>query len=349
MPRTSVTSPPDGGVPGGVPPPAGPAGEQSQAPTVPEEDGDSGNTPTPDSENDTETSTENDDSPSNSQSNVVDIVNFAKQNKDVVFRIPNKDAPNGYTEISVDKAASILGQTGAVNEKATKLKQERAAFEEQMKSRQSHIDGLTLALELELVPALQTAAEELVTLQEYQAQWQEYHDRNADNPEEQAKAVAALKKNDALIKEATAFIKDKRPKVNHYFEQRGKQVSHALEEARKGFKDESLKNTHNYTELRNVLEKNWGNSKVQMIPGVNNIDLVSSDEFILGLLRDGFRYRNAPKAGNAGKSVVASKDTKKTVTKIDNPQNDLTSRARQGDRQASLDLLTAHLNQRRGR
>ena len=332
---------------GSVPPPAGQA-EASQTSTPPEKEGVSGDHDAPDSEVAKAETNEEADTENNSQSNVVDIINFAKQNKDVVFRIANKDAPNGYTEVPAEKAASILGQAGAVNEKANKLKAERAEFEEQMSERQKQVDGLTLALELEIVPALQKAGEELVQLQDYQAQWREYYDSNSHDPAAQAQAVSAMKKNDALIQEATQFIKDKRPKVAYYFEQRAKQMNDYLESSRKNFQDTELKNSHNFNELKTTLEKSWGNAKVQAIPGVSNIDLVSSDEYLLGLLRDGLKFRKTPKANSAGKSNVASSNTaKKAVTKIENPTEALQRKSQSGDRQASFDLLTAHLNARR--
>ena len=335
---------------GSVPPPAG-KDESSQTSTPPEEDGDSGIHDAPDSEDanaqDPE-ATDTQDAPE--PSTAVDIIKFAKENPKATFRIPNKDAPNGYTEVSAEKAASILGQAGAVNEKANKLKAEKAEFEEQMIERKKHLDGLTLAIEFEIVPALQKAGEELVELQDYQARWREYYEKNSDDPAAQAEAVAAMKKNDALIQEATQFIRDKRPKVAFYMEQRANQVKEVLEASRKGFQDPELKNAHYFNELRGALEKSWGNSQVQTVPGVTNLDLVSSDEFLLGLVRDGLKYRRAPKASNTGKSVVASNNAvKKTVAKTESKTEQLQQRSQQGDRQASLDLLTAHLNQRRGR
>ena len=42
-----------------------------------------------------------------------------------------------------------------------------------------------------------------------------------------------------------------------------------------------------------------------MVPGVDNIDLVASDEHILSLLRDGLKYRDRPKARSAGNSIAA--------------------------------------------
>ena len=95
----------------------------------------------------------------------VNFLEFAEANPDMMWRIPNKDAPGGFVEVPVSKAAAILGQGSAIHENARKLKAEKAEFEEFQANRQKEIDGLQIGLELTIVPQLQTTAEELITLQ----------------------------------------------------------------------------------------------------------------------------------------------------------------------------------------
>jgi len=92
----------------------------------------------------------------------VNFLEFAEQNPDMMWRIPNKDAEGGFIEIPVSKAAAILGQGSAIHENARKLKAEKADFEEYESKRRAELDGLQIGLELTVVPQLQQAADELV-------------------------------------------------------------------------------------------------------------------------------------------------------------------------------------------
>jgi len=102
----------------------------------------------------------------------INFLEFAEQNPDMMWRIPNKDAEGGFIEIPVSKAAAILGQGSAIHENARKLKAERADFEEFEANRRSELEGLQIGLELTIVPQLQSAADELITIHEYNQKWQ---------------------------------------------------------------------------------------------------------------------------------------------------------------------------------
>ena len=89
----------------------------------------------------------------------VNFLEFAKENPNLMLRIPNKEADGGFIELTAERAASILGQGSAIHENARKLKVDRAEFEEFESKRRNEIDGLQIGLELTIVPQLQTAAD----------------------------------------------------------------------------------------------------------------------------------------------------------------------------------------------
>jgi hypothetical protein len=101
-----------------------------------------------------------------------------------------------------------------------------------------------------------------------------------------------------------------------------------------------------YNEIREKVAKEWEGAKKQLVPGIDNIDLISSDEHILSLLRDGIKYRDRPKAKSAGSSIAALTG-KRAGTTIATPKDELTSlqeKARAGDKKAQDNLLVAKMN-----
>ena len=290
--------------------------------------------------------TDNSEDDAEATDGVTDAVNFlefAEQNPDMMWRIPNKDADGGFIEIPVSKAAAILGQGSAIHENARKLKAERADFEEFESKRRNELDGLQIGLELTIVPQLQTAADELVTLQQYNQQWEQIY-QNASDPAQKSQAEAAIRQNAQLIQEKSEFIKSNRPKVDQFYQHRSALVQETLEKARQSFSDKELANKANFTELRDKLSKEWKGAATSFVPGVPNIDLVSSDEYLLGLIRDGMKFREGPKIKNAGGSLAAaSRPVAKAKTAPDNEVEKLQKQAKSGDKNAARDLLATML------
>jgi len=288
----------------------------------------------------------NSESEAESSDGVNDAVNFlefAKENPNLTLRIPNKDAENGFIEITAEKAASILGQGSAIHENARKLKVDRAEFEEYETKRRQELDGLQIGLELTIVPQLQAAADELVTLQQYNQQWSAILEK-ATSPAEKAQAEAAIRQNSELIQEKSEFIKSNRPNVEQFYRHRASLVQDALEKARQSFSDKELSNKVVFGELRDKLSKDWKAANTSFVPGVQNIDLVSSDEYLLGLIRDGLKFREGPKVKNAGGSLAAaSKVVAKAKTAPESDVEKLQKQAKSGDKNATRDLLATML------
>lgn len=320
------------------PPPAGQEANSSPeaAPKKAEpEDGIDIDTETVDSEEDSEAT--------DGVTDAVNFLEFAEQNPDMMWRIPNKDADGGFIEIPVSKAAAILGQGSAIHENARKLKAERADFEEFESKRRNELDGLQIGLELTIVPQLQTAADELVTLQQYNQKWEQiYH--NASDPAQKSQAEAAIRQNAQLIEEKSEFIKSNRPRVDQFYQHRSSLVQESLEKARQSFSDKELANKANFTELRDKLGKEWKGANGAFVPGVPNIDLVSSDEYLMSLIRDGMKFREGPKIKNAGGSLAAAnRPVAKAKTAPDNEVEKLQKQAKSGDKNATRDLLATML------
>tara|TARA_R110000868_G_scaffold30712_3_gene113267 strand:- start:226 stop:1335 length:1110 start_codon:yes stop_codon:yes gene_type:complete len=320
------------------PPPAGQEANSSPeaAPKKAEpEDGIDIDTETVDSEEDSEAT--------DGVTDAVNFLEFAEQNPDMMWRIPNKDADGGFIEIPVSKAAAILGQGSAIHENARKLKAERADFEEFESKRRNELDGLQIGLELTIVPQLQTAADELVTLQQYNQKWEQiYH--NASDPAQKSQAEAAIRQNAQLIEEKSEFIKSNRPRVDQFYQHRSALVQESLEKARQSFSDKELANKANFTELRDKLGKEWKGANGAFVPGVPNIDLVSSDEYLMSLIRDGMKFREGPKIKNAGGSLAAAnRPVAKAKTAPDNEVEKLQKQAKSGDKNATRDLLATML------
>ena len=333
--------------PEAVTPPAGQEEAKAESPeATPEEgiepeDGIDGTTETVDSE-DADEATDGVTEP-------INFLEFAEQNPDMMWRIPNKEAEGGFVEIPVSRAAAILGQGSAIHENARKLKAEKADFEEYESKRRAELDGLQIGLELTMVPQLQQAADELVKIQQFNQQWKQIYD-NATDEIRRSEAEAAMRQNNELIQEKSQFIQANRPKVQQFFDHRSEVVKQQLEQSRQGFKDKELANKATFNELREKLSKDWSGASNTFVPGVQNIDLVSSDEFLLGLIRDGMKFREGPKVKNAGGSLAAaSKPMARGKTAPEDKTVELQKKAQSGDKNAARDLLATMLAQNKRR
>ena len=332
---------------GSTPPPAGQVEESSPTPEAQPEDG---SEPEESASEATEAVEEKNEGESSTGDNEpVNFFDFADENPDLKLRIPNKNAEGGFVELTAKKAATLLGQTSALDENSRKLKADKAEFEEYEAKRRTELDGLQIGLELTIVPQLQKTAEELVTLQQYNQEWKQIL-QSASTPAQQAEAEAAIRQNDKLIQEKSQFIQTTRPKVDQFFKQRTDYVRSMIDQSRQSFVDKELANKANFTELRDKLAKDWKNANNAAVPGIPNIDLLTSDEFILGLLRDGMKFREGPKVKNAGGSLAAvSKVTAKSKTTPADPTEELQKRAAKGDKSATRDLLATMISSNKQR
>jgi hypothetical protein len=121
-----------------------------------------------------------------------------------------------------------------------------------------------------------------------------------------------------------------------------------LDQARKSFTDKELKNEYVYNEIRDKVTKLWPQAKQEIIPGVPNIDLISSDENLLSLVRDGLRYRNKPTTKSAGSSMAALTQRRGSTTQKSGGNDDLgklREQAKSGDKKAADNLLMQRLTQ----
>ena len=332
---------------GSTPPPAGQEEAKAKSPeAAPEEEAEPENVVSEAQESESEEETEESGEAVNEP---VNFFEFADQNPDLKIRIPNKNAEGGFIEISAKKAATLLGQTSDIDENARRLKAQRAEFEEYESNRKAELDGLQIGLELTIVPQLQQAADELVTLQQYNQQWQQIRDR-ASTEAEKAEAEAAIRTNADLIQEKSKFIQSNRPKVQEFYQVRSQYVQQELEKARQAFTDKELANKANFNELREKIAGEWKSANGSFVPGVKNIDLVSSDEYLLGLIRDGMKFREGPKVRNAGGSVAAANKTiAKAKTAPEDKTTELQKKAQAGDKNAARDLLATMLASNRNR
>ena len=286
---------------------------------------------------------ENADEPAQGASDPVNFFEFADENPNLKLRIPNKNAEGGFVEITAKKAATLLGQTSDIDENSRRLKAERASFEEETANRRKELDGLQIGLELTIQPQLQQAADELITLQQYNQQWTQIRD-SAQDEVQRSEAEAAIRQNAQLIQEKSKFIQTNRPKVEQFYQARTAFVQEQIEKARQSFADKELANKAIFNDLRDKLSKDWKGANGSFVPGVPNIDLVSSDEYLLGLLRDGMKFREGPKVRNAGGSLAAAtKPSAKAKTAVETNTEQLQKKAASGDKNATRDLLASML------
>jgi hypothetical protein len=283
---------------------------------------------------------------------LIDFIEFAETNPNAKFKFTR----NGK-EIVIDakKAAAILGQGGAIHEEARELKVQRAEFDEYQKERHGHLEGLTLAMEFTIEPKLRNAYDEIIKTQQYQQTFQEQL-ANTYDPAQQARIQAAMEQNNRYIQQQSETIGQLKPRVDEFKQMRKQQVEQILDNNRKQFKDKELKNSYVFNEIRDKVSKDWSGAKGQLVPGVDNIDLISSDEHILSLIRDGLKYRDKPKSTSAGNSIAAltGKRTSNTATQTKGDTiSKLREQANKGGKEgtrAADNLLMARLSQiRQGR
>lgn len=239
---------------------------------------------------------------------LIDFIEFAETNPQAKFKFMR----NGK-EVVIDakRAAAILGQGGAIHEEARQLKIEKAEFDEFSRAQRAQQEGLTLAMELTVAPQMQRAYQEIVKTQGYNQVFQEQLARTQD-PAEQAKIQANIAQNERYMQQQGELIRRVKPNLDHFRQLRQQQVAQTIESNRKAFKDKELRNEYVYNELREKLTKTWDQAQGETLPGIKNIDLVTADETILGLIRDGLKFRDRPQAKQAGNSIAAI--TRKTVT-----------------------------------
>lgn len=286
------------------------------------------------------------------QQDVIDFIEFANENPGAKFKFMR----NGK-EMVIDakRAAAILGQGGAIHEEARELKIQKAEFDEYLKEQRAQQDGLTLAMEFTVRPQLQKAYDEILKTQNYQTTFQQQlQQANArGDVAGVARIQASMAQNDKWIRQQTQQIQQLKPKLDQFYELRKQQVAGVLESNRKSFQDRELKNEYVYNEIRDKVAKNWTAAKNQLVPGIDNIDLISSDEHILSLIRDGLKYREKPSAKSAGSSIAAltSKRSGISNTKSQAQANlqQLQEQASKGDKKAQDNLLVAKLQAMRSR
>ena len=208
---------------------------------------------------------------------------------------------------------------------------------------------MLLAMEFTVQPKLRKAYDEIVKTQGYQTTFQQQLAQTQD-PGEQARIRASLQQNEQYIRQQQQAIAQLKPAVDQFYNHRREQVQGILESNRKNFQDKELKNEYVYNEIRDKVSKNWTEANGEIVPGIKNIDLISSDEFLLGLVRDGLKFRDRPATKQAGASLAALTGRKSTTPQTRNANDDiqkLREQAKGGDKKAADNLLVAQLNRLR--
>ena len=273
---------------------------------------------------------------------LIDFIEFAETNPNAKFKFMK----NGK-EVVIDakKAAAILGQGSAIHEEARQLKIEKAEFDEYLKDVRSRQEGLALAMEFTIQPKLQKAYDEIVKTQGYQSTFQQQLSKTQD-PAQVARIQASMAQNEQYIRQQQQQIAKLRPAVDQFRQVRAQQVSERLEYSRMNFQDKELKNEFVYNEVRDKIAKLWPEARGEIVPGVANIDLVSSDEHLLSLIRDGLRYRDKPTPKSAGSSMAQLTSRKGSSTPNNRGGDDLSKlreQANKGDKKAADNLLVQRL------
>jgi hypothetical protein len=289
-------------------------------------------------------STESNDS---SADELIDFLEFTETNPNAKFKFMR----NGK-EVVIDakKAASILGQGSAIHEEARQLKIDRAEFDEYINDVRSRQEGLTLAMEFTVQPKLRQAYDEIVKTQNYQTTFQQQLAQTRD-PAQIARIQASIQQNEQYIRQQQQTIGQLKPAVDQFRQARAQQVWQNLDYARKNFQDKELKNDYVFKEVRDKLTKLWPEAGGEIIPGIANIDLVSSDEGLLSLIRDGLRYRDKPSTKSAGSSMAALTQRKGSSSQRgsgDSEISKLREQAKSGDKKAADNLLMQRLRQIKG-
>ena len=279
--------------------------------------------------------------PNSTAEELIDFIEFANDNPNAKFKFVR----NGK-EVVIDakKAAAILGQGSAIHEEARQLKVERAEFDEYLKETRQRQDELTLAMEFTVQPKLEKAYAEIMKVQGFQTTFQQQLARTTD-PAQIARIQASMQQNENYIRKQQQTISQLKPAVDHFKQVRAQQVVDALTYSRKSFQDKELKNEYVFNELRDKLAKVWPYAKMENLPGISNLDLISSDETIMGLIRDGLRYRDKPTAKSAGASIATLTQRKGSSAQRGQDDNiaKLREQANRGDKKAADNLLVAQL------
>jgi hypothetical protein len=281
-----------------------------------------------------------------SSEELIDFIEFAETNPTAKFKFMR----NGR-EIVIDakKAAAILGQGGAIHEEARQLKVERAEFEEYLNETRARQEGLALAMEFTVEPKLQKAYDEIIRVQQYQTTFQQQL-AQAKDPAQQARIRASMDQNERYIRQQQDTIQNLKPAVDQFRQIRSQQVAERLDHARRSFQDKELRNEYVFNELKEKVSKVWPQAKMEIVPGVANIDLISSDETIMSLIRDGLKYRGKPTAKSAGASMAALTSRRGASTPRGGQDGDiekLRAQAKSGDKKAADNLLVAQLQKLR--
>jgi hypothetical protein len=287
------------------------------------------------------------DESNSSADELIDFIEFAETNPNAKFKF----LKNGK-EVVIDakKAAAILGQGGAIHEEARQLKVERAEFDEYLQAQRAQQEGLTLAMEFTVEPRLQAAYDEIVKTQGYQTTFEQQLAATQD-PGQRARIEVSMRQNEQYIRQQQSVIGQLKPAVDQFRQVRRNQVSERLDAARKSFQDKELRNEYVYNELRDKVSKVWPEARSEIIPGIANIDLISSDENLLALVRDGLKYRSKPTTKSAGSSMAAltqRRGSSTTNRSSEDGINKLREQAKAGDKKAGDNLLVQRLQQIRG-
>jgi len=276
----------------------------------------------------------------------IDFIEFAETNPNAKFKFTR----NGK-EVVIDakKAASILGQGGAIHEEARQLKVERSEFDEYLKEQRAQQEGLTLAMEFTVQPQLQKAYDEIVKTQGYQTVFHQQLAATQD-PGTRARIEASMRQNESYIQSQQGVIGQLKPAVDQFRQIRSQQVQEVLNNNRKQFQDKDLKNEYVFNELRDKVIKIWPQARSEMIPGIPNIDLISSDENLLSLVRDGLKYRSKPSTRQAGSSIAQLTQRRGNTqgNRSEGNLEKLREAAKAGDKKAGDNLLVQRLSQIRG-
>lgn len=276
-----------------------------------------------------------------STADVIDFLEFAETHPNAKFKFMR----NGKEiEIDAKKAAAILGQGAAISEDARQLKIQKAEFEEYLGHKQAEAEGLLLAMEFTVKPELQKAYDEILKTQGYQNTFRQQLEQTSD-PAQRARIEANMQQNERWIAKQAENVRELKPKLDQFYDIRRQQVEGILENNRKQFKDKELRNEYVFKEIREKVAKDWPGAKGQLVPGIDNIDLISADEHIISLIRDGLKYRDRPKAKSAGSSIAAL-TTRRPGTAINPGKDEMSSlqeKARAGDRVAQDNLLVAKM------
>ena len=282
----------------------------------------------------------------NNSEDLIDFIEFAETNPNAKFKFMK----NGK-EIVIDakKAASILGQGGAIHEEARQLKVERSEFDEYLREQRAQQEGLTLAMEFTVEPQLQKAYDEIVKTQGYQTV---FHQQLAQvqDPGQRARIEASMRQNEQYIQSQQQVIGHLKPAVDQFRQIRSQQVQEVLTNNRRQFQDKDLKNEYVYNELREKMIKIWPQARSEMIPGIANIDLISSDENLLSLVRDGLKYRSKPSTKQAGSSIaqLTQRRGNSQGNRSEGNLEKLREQAKAGDKKAGDNLLVQRLQSIRG-